>query len=66
MLARCPQEGCSEPLLLAHGFTIEQMIDLVRTGLATAAADRIVAGAHEFEVVTLRITAEGRQALAKA
>jgi hypothetical protein len=33
MLARCPQEGCSETLLLAHGFTIEQLVELGRAGL---------------------------------
>jgi len=30
--------------MLAHGFTIEQMVELVRTGLATATVERIVAG----------------------
>ena len=64
LLARCPEEGCSETLMLAHGFTIEQLVELGRAGLITATADRVVTGAHEFEVATLRITEAGRKALA--
>jgi hypothetical protein len=47
LLASCPQEGCSEAVLLAHGFTIEQLVDLVRAGLATATPQRVVAGAPD-------------------
>ena len=35
LLASCGVEGCTEAVLLAHGFTIEQMVELVRAGLAT-------------------------------
>jgi hypothetical protein len=59
-----PAERCSETLLLAHGFTIEQLVELGRAGLITATADCVVTGAHEFEVATLRITEAGRKALA--
>jgi hypothetical protein len=31
LLASCP-EGCTEAILRAHGFTIEQMVKLVRAG----------------------------------
>jgi hypothetical protein len=63
-LADCPQEGCAEAVMLAHGFTIEQLVELGRAGLITATADRVVTGAHQFEVATLRITDAGRKALA--
>jgi hypothetical protein len=66
LLAQCPQEGCSETLLLAHGFTTDQLVALVRTGLVTATSDRVVTGAHKFEVATLRITEAGRDALTEA
>jgi hypothetical protein len=36
LLAGCPEEGCTETLMLARGFTIEQMVELVRGGLSTA------------------------------
>jgi hypothetical protein len=65
LLAQCRQEGCSETLLLAHGFTIEQLVELRRAGLVTATADRVVTGAHQFDVATLRITDAGRKALAE-
>jgi hypothetical protein len=43
LLASCP-EGCTEAIMLAHGVTIEQMVELVHAGLATATAERVVAG----------------------
>jgi hypothetical protein len=48
---------------LAHGFTIEQLVALVRSGLATATPQRVRAGRERMEVATLQITDEGRQAL---
>jgi hypothetical protein len=38
----------------------------VRAGLATAHAERIVAGSRKIEVAIMRITEAGRRALAKA
>jgi hypothetical protein len=65
LLADCPQEGCTEAVLFAHGFTVEQMVELVRSGLATATATRVKAGRERLEVATLRITDAGK-ALAMA
>jgi hypothetical protein len=48
--------------MFAHGFTTERMIDLVRAGLATATAARVV-GRHTIKVARVRITAAGRRAL---
>ena len=59
MLASCP-EGCTEAIMLAHGFTVEQMVELVRAGLATATAERVVAGSRKMELATVRITEAGR------
>ena len=50
-----PQERCTEAVMLAHDFTIEQMVALVRDGLAATTARRIVSGKNRFEVVALRI-----------
>jgi hypothetical protein len=66
LLADCQQEGCSEAVMLAHGFTVEQLVELVRSGLATAMPQRIRAGGKVIEVATLRITEAGRKALAAA
>lgn len=35
------RDGATEAILLANGFTIEQMVELVRAGLATAKAEPI-------------------------
>jgi hypothetical protein len=48
--------------MLAHGFTIEQMVELVRAGLATATPQHVRAGGKTIEVTTLRITEAGRLA----
>jgi hypothetical protein len=49
--------------MLAHGFTIEQLVELVRAGLASAQAERVVAGGKSIEVARVRITEAGRRAL---
>jgi hypothetical protein len=63
LLADCPQEGCAEAVMLAHGFTIPQLVELVRAGLATATPQRVKAGRERMEVATLRITDAGRRVL---
>jgi hypothetical protein len=62
LLASC-RDGCTEAVMLAHGFTIAQMVELVRAGLATATAERVVAGSKMIEVARVRITDAGRRAL---
>jgi len=34
----------TEAMLLAHGFTVDMLVDLIRAGLATANTERMVAG----------------------
>src|ERR1700747_1851253 len=58
LLASCP-DGCTEAIMLAHGFSVEQMVDLVRAGLATAHAERVVAAGRTAVVARVRITEEG-------
>jgi hypothetical protein len=50
--------------MLAHGFTVPQMVELTRAGLATATAERVVAGRRTIEVARVRITDAGRRLLA--
>jgi hypothetical protein len=59
LLAACHDGATETP----HGFTIEQMVELVRAGLATATAERMVAGNKTIEIATVRITEAGRQIL---
>jgi hypothetical protein len=44
------RDGCTEAIMLAHGFTIEEMVELVRAGVATAQTERVVAGGRTMEV----------------
>jgi hypothetical protein len=65
LLASCP-DGCPEGLMVAHDFTVEQMVELVGDGLATVTAERVRAGRETLEIARVRITDAGRRALAKA
>jgi hypothetical protein len=56
------RDGTTEAVKRAHGFTVEQMAELVRAD-ATATAERVVAGNRTMEVATLRITEAGRRVL---
>jgi hypothetical protein len=63
LLAGCGPEGCSEHVLKDHGFTTDQLVGLIRAGLATATPQRTRAGREVLEVITLRITDAGRRVL---
>jgi hypothetical protein len=65
LLASC-DNGCPEGILHAHGFAISDMMELVDAGLATATAERVIAGSRKMEVARVRITAAGRRVLEKA
>jgi hypothetical protein len=56
-------EGCSEDLLRAHGFKLDNMVDVVNAGLATATTERGLAGGKPVEFARVRITEAGRRAL---
>ena len=62
LLAASP-DGCSEAIMLAHGFTVDFLVDLIRTGMATRQTERVVAGGRAMARV--RITEVGRRALAE-
>ena len=60
------RDGVTEANLLAHCFTIDMLANLIRAGLGTAKIERMVVGGRPMEVVRVRITDAGRQALAKS
>ena len=55
--------GCTEALMLANGFPVEMLVELIRTGLASAQAERMMAGGKQIEVERVRITEAGRRVL---
>jgi hypothetical protein len=65
LLARSPNHGCTEAILLAHGFESAMQAKLVLDGLAKAEVhDTKVAGRRlKVKVTWLRITEEGRKAI---
>ena len=64
LLASSP-DGCSEAIMLARGFTVEQMVELVHAGLAITNGERTAKGARAIELTRVRITEAGRSALRK-
>jgi len=59
LLAGAP-EGCTEAVMLAHGFTVPLLVDLCIAGLAIATPERMVAGGRTAEIVRMKITEAGR------
>jgi hypothetical protein len=53
------KQGCTEAFLLAHGFTVELLGEMVRAGLATTRIERARVGGQ----TRVHITDAGRQAL---
>jgi len=62
-LLAASRDGCTEAIMLAHGFSIDMMVELISAGLATAKPERIVAGGYGDERTIVRITEAGRRAL---
>jgi hypothetical protein len=61
LLAASPR-GCTEAMVLAHGFTTDFLVDLIHAGLET---ERAIAGGRSMQVTRMRITDAGRGALAE-
>ena len=64
-LLAASSDGATEAIMLAHGFALDLLVEMVRDGLATAHVERMVAGKRKIEVVRVRITDVGRRALAE-
>jgi hypothetical protein len=55
--------GCTEAIMLAHGFKAELLTALVREGLGTTQPGTIRTGGRQMEVVWMMITDAGQRAL---
>jgi hypothetical protein len=62
LLAGSPR-GCTKGRLLADGFTLDMLTDLVREGLATAQRGTLRVGGRQIKVERYRITDVGRRAI---
>jgi hypothetical protein len=58
------ERGVTEDLLaIAHGFDSDMIAGLVQAGLATAQHETVKVGGESVEIIRIRITDVGRQAL---
>jgi len=66
-LLAAAHDGATEAIVRAHGFSVRQIVDLVRAGLVTAHSQRVVGGGggRAIEVARMRIMEAERQALAE-
>jgi hypothetical protein len=64
MLASEGDNGMTQSLLSLHGFHPSMVAEFVGRGLATTAQGKVQAAGGLGEVVTIRITEAGRDALA--
>jgi hypothetical protein len=62
LLAGTPR-GCTESLMMAHGFKVEILAALVRDGFAVAEPELMTAGGRKIAVTRIMITEAGRRAL---
>jgi hypothetical protein len=63
MLNRSPRSGCTNRLLVAHGFTLATLVGLIRDGLVHVQSESLTAPGRTVEIVRVRITAAGRRAI---
>jgi hypothetical protein len=63
LLAGRGAAGCTEAVMLLHGFTAAQLAELVRVGFAATTIERVVGVAQTVEVTRLKITEVGQRAL---
>jgi hypothetical protein len=63
LLADAAPHGCTGAMLLAHGFNIETLAELVHGGFAAAHRQPLKAGKRQIEVACIKVTAAGRRAL---
>jgi hypothetical protein len=52
-------DGCTEPVLRSHGFTVDCLGDLIRAQLASAVVERLIDEEGTTDLMRLRITEAG-------
>ena len=62
LLAEHPN-GSNGAVLLAHGFSLELLNELISAGLATASTESMMRGSKPVEILRVKITEAGRRAL---
>jgi hypothetical protein len=60
----CHQHGCTEAVLMAHGFPSQMLEELVSTGLAKVSPEEMKIARKRRKVLCFQITDAGRKAAA--
>jgi hypothetical protein len=55
--------GCTEPVILAHGFELDQIANLVFRGFAKREVSNVTIGGRHVKIVRMQITATGLKAI---
>ena len=64
LLASCGSAGCNAAVMSVHGFTADQLAELVRIGFAAKITERVLGGVGQaLEVERFKIAEEGERAL---
>ena len=64
LLAGCGSGGCTEHVMRMHGFTADQLAELVRVGFAATTTEHMIGEWRQpLEVKRLKITEAGDRAL---
>jgi len=63
ILAAAGLRGCTRATLLAHGFSVDMLADLVHDGLATAHRQTMRMDRRKIQIARMMITDAGRRAL---
>jgi hypothetical protein len=56
--------GCTEAIMLAHGFTIEMLARLIVDGFAAAEPEHVRPNGRSIKITRMQITEAGGRALA--
>ena len=63
LLAGCGAEACTEAVMRAHGFTADQLAQLVRIEFIARTTESVVGGGQTSEVKSFKLTDAGQRAL---
>jgi hypothetical protein len=63
LLARS-ENGCTEPVILAQGFTLDQIADLIFRGFAKREVRNMPLDGRQVKIVRMQITSAGLKAIA--
>jgi hypothetical protein len=56
--------GCTEPVILAHGFTLDRIANLVFRGFAKREVNNVTIGGRQVKIVRMQITTAGLKEIA--